>query len=87
MAVNWEVIRFTPYFFGLAVLCMLAMTFMAAISRRSLLASTCRPPHWREWSDTQVAQFQRICGELMSQLGYGHEPQWQEKCARAAATS
>ena len=44
-------------------------------------------PHWREWSDTQAAQFQRICGELMSQLGYGHEPQWQEKCARAAATS
>ena len=44
-------------------------------------------PHWRDWSDTHVAQFWRICGDLMLELGYGIEPEWKDMCVRAERTA
>lgn len=41
------------------------------------------PDHWTEWSPGWVAQFQRICGDFMSRLGYGFEREWQSKCSAA----
>ncbi len=37
-------------------------------------------PHWSEWSPERVAKFQAICGETMTEMGYGDEPRWQRKC-------
>jgi len=46
--VRWEEIHVQPYFLGLFILCMFAMTLPAAVTSRLLLASVCRPPRWRE---------------------------------------
>ncbi len=40
-------------------------------------------PGWPDWSAERVRQFQRICGGLMDDLGYGDEPEWKEKCRQA----
>lgn len=40
-------------------------------------------PSWTKWSSEQVAQFQEICRGLMSELGYGTEPEWRAMCRRA----
>jgi hypothetical protein len=36
-------------------------------------------PKWIEWSQQRVDQFQEICGDVMKQLKYGQEPEWQRK--------
>ena len=43
-------------------------------------------PRWREWSEGRVRAFRLICGELMDELGYGREPEWQWMCERAGAS-
>ncbi len=54
-----------------------------ALERRAHASQPERFPDWPDWSDRQVAQFQRICGPLMDELGYGQEPTWREMCERA----
>lgn len=34
---------------------------------------------WPKWSKEECLGVQKICGELMSQYGYGDEPDWQKK--------
>jgi hypothetical protein len=36
-------------------------------------------PKWSDWSQTTTRQFQEICGDLMEQMNYGQEPEWQAK--------
>ena len=40
-----------------------------------------RLPPWREWSPEQCAELCRICSPLMSEYGYGNEPEWLERVA------
>ncbi|NWF64971.1 MAG: sulfotransferase [Chloroflexi bacterium] len=45
-------------------------------------ANTSKPtffPEWREWTPSQAVQLQALCGAQMKALGYGAEPEWQEK--------
>ena len=38
-------------------------------------------PGWREWSEEQCATVHRIAGPLMSEYGYGQEPEWLARVA------
>lgn len=38
---------------------------------------------WQSWSDAQVAAIEQFCGPGMRALGYGAEPDWQERVARS----
>ncbi|MFQ5716756.1 MAG: hypothetical protein ACE5GQ_06600 [Nitrospinales bacterium] len=35
-------------------------------------------PSWKSWTPERVKEFQDICGDLMTRLGYAQEPQWLE---------
>jgi len=43
-----------------------------------------RMPDWREWSREDCVALDRLCSPLMGELGYGIEPEWRERIARAA---
>lgn len=36
-------------------------------------------PKWADWSQQNTDHFQEICGDLMTKLKYGQEPEWQKK--------
>jgi hypothetical protein len=36
-------------------------------------------PKWKDWSQQKIDQYQEICGDVMRQLEYGQEPEWQTK--------
>jgi hypothetical protein len=38
-------------------------------------------PPWRDWSPADCRALDRICSPLMSELGYGAEPEWRAKVA------
>ena len=40
-------------------------------------------PEWPSWSLDRVREFQEICGDLQSELGYGKEAQWIEMTKKA----
>jgi hypothetical protein len=40
-------------------------------------------PDWRDWSREQCRSLDRICAPLMREFGYGDEPEWRERTARA----
>ena len=33
-------------------------------------------PRWRDWTPEMARNIDRFCGPLMSELGYGSEPEW-----------
>ncbi len=44
-------------------------------------------PKWESWSLNHVRDFQEICGNLSTRLGYGIESQWQEMKAKINSCS
>lgn len=46
-----------------------------------LNASAGNPIKWPDWPPSQARAMHSICGNLMSDLGYGEEPAWLEKIA------
>jgi hypothetical protein len=42
-------------------------------------------PKWQDWPLERVREFEEICGGLLRQQGYGAEPLWQERVAKAGS--
>ena len=43
--------------------------------------SSRRFPAWQQWSETRCTQLHRLCGDQMSQYGYGIETEWRNRVA------
>ncbi len=39
------------------------------------------PVEWPDWPQSKARALQAICGDMMSEFGYGEEPAWREKIA------
>lgn len=57
-----------------------------AVERPENVTKKYTAPEWPAWSEDWIRNFQEICGDLMRELGYGTEPEWQEMVRRAEAT-
>jgi hypothetical protein len=52
-----------------------------SIMESRLNPSAKAPAAWPDWPIEQARALHRICGDLMHDLGYGHEPVWTERTA------